>query len=153
MLRGNLTMKCRMGWAITLVALLWAAPTKADTGVIVRTTNLEALQTLCAVPTTCTVVGGLDGTLRQLFLVNTPLPLQTLLGLLKPVTGFVSAEVDQVISLVGPLLLPSPLPATLMQDRTQVPTLQIPRPWCGTVMPISRRQPSWRFRQRKAYST
>ena len=121
MLRGNLTMKCRMGWAITLVALLWAAPTKADTGVIVRTTNLEALQTLCAVPTTCTVVGGLDGTLRQLFLVNTPLPLQTLLGLLKPVTGFVSAEVDQVISLVGPLLLPSPLPATLMQDRTQVP--------------------------------
>jgi len=110
-----------MGWGIVLITLLWAGPTKADTGVIVRTTNLKALQTLCAVPTTCTVVGGLDGTLGQLFLVNTPLPLQTLLGLLKPVTGFVSAEVDQVISLVGPLLVPSPLPATLMQDRTLVP--------------------------------
>jgi hypothetical protein len=36
------------------------------------------------------------------------------------VLGFVSAEVDQVISLVGPLLVPSPIPATLMQDRTSV---------------------------------
>jgi Subtilase family len=114
-------MKRRMGWAGIIIALLWAAPTKADTGVIVRTTNLQALQVLCALPTTCTVVGGLDGTLGQLFLITTPLPLQTLLGLLQPVTGFVSAEVDQVISLVGPLLVPSPLPATLMQDRTLVP--------------------------------
>jgi hypothetical protein len=114
-------MKRRMGWAGVLIALLWAAPTKADTGVIVRTTNLQALQTLCVLPATCTVVGGLDGTLRQLFLVTTPLPLQTFLGLLQPVTGFVSAEVDQLISLVGPLLVPSPLPATLLQDRALVP--------------------------------
>ena len=114
-------MKRRIGCAGILIALLWAAPTKADTGVIVRTTNLPALQALCAIPATCTVVGGLDGTLGQLFLVTTPLPLQTLLGLLQPVTGFVSAEVDQVISLVGPLLVPSPLPAGLMQDRALVP--------------------------------
>jgi len=114
-------MKRRMGWAGIIIALLWAAPTKADTGVIVRTTNLQALQVLCALPTTCTVVRGLDGTLGQLVLITTPLPLQTLLGLLQPVTGFVSAEVNQVISLVGPLLVPSPLPATLMQDRTPVP--------------------------------
>ena len=114
-------MKRLMGCAGILIALLWAGPTKADTGVIVRTTNLPALQTLCALPTACTVVRGLDGTLGQLFLVTTPLPLQTFLGLLQPVTGFVGAEVDQVISLVGPLLVPSPLPATLMQDRTLVP--------------------------------
>jgi len=118
---GDLRMTRQMRWAGILIALLCAAPTKADTGIIVRTTNLQALQTLCVLPTTCTVVGGLDGTLGQLFLVTTPLPLQTLLGLLQPVAGFVSAEVDQVISLVDPLLVPSPLPATLLQDRTLVP--------------------------------
>src|SRR5690348_18509475 len=91
-------MKRRMGWAGLIIALLWAVPTKADTGVIVRTTNLQALQALCVLPETCSVVGGLDGTLGQLFLITTPLPLQTLLGLLTPVTGFVSAEVDQARS-------------------------------------------------------
>lgn len=114
-------MKRRMGWAVILIALLWAAPAKADTGVIVRTTNLSALQALCALPATCTVVRGLDGTLGQLFLITTPLPLQTLLGLLNPILGFVNAEVDQVLNLVGPLLVPSPLPALLLQDRTLVP--------------------------------
>ena len=114
-------MKRRMGLAGALIALMWAAPAKADTGVIVRTTNLQALQTLCALPATCTVVGGLDGTLGQLFLVSTPLPLQNFLGLLTPLLGFVSAEVDQVISMVGPLLVPSPIPSTLLQDRTLVP--------------------------------
>ena len=101
-------MKRRMGWAGILIVLLWAAPAKADTGVIVRTTNLQALQALCALPTTCTVVRGLDGTLGQLFLVTTPLPLQTLLDLLQPVTGFVTisasyAGVTMTASLtVGP---------------------------------------------------
>src|SRR5437763_12650082 len=114
-------MKRRMGWAGALIALMWAAPAKADTGVIVRTSNLQALQALCALPTTCTVVEGLDGTLSQVFLVSTPLPVQSLLGLLSPLPGFVEAEVDQVISLVGPLLVPSPIPATLLQDRTLVP--------------------------------
>jgi hypothetical protein len=119
--RGDLVMKRRMGLVSALIALMWTASAKADTGVIVRTTNLQALQTLCALPTTCTVVGGLDGTLGQVFLVTTPLPLQSLLGLLQQLSGLVNAEVDQVISLVGPLLVPSPIPATLMQDRTLVP--------------------------------
>src|SRR5437588_546366 len=114
-------MKRRMGWAGALIALMWAAPAKADTGVIVRTSNLQALQALCALPTTCTVVEGLDGTLSQVFLVSTPLPVQSLVGLLSPLPGLVEAEVDQVISLVGPLLVPSPIPATLLQDRTLVP--------------------------------
>lgn len=114
----------RQTWvAGALAILLWAMPAKADTGVIVRTTNLSALQTLCALPTTCTIssVGPLDGTLGQLFLVTTPLPLQTFLGQLNGLAGFVDAEADQVLSLVGGLnLLPSPLDPTLMSDRTAV---------------------------------
>ena len=99
-------MKLRWLWVPLLICGFYASPATADNRVIVRTTNLQALQTLCTLPTTCTVVGGLDGTLGQVFLVNTPLPLQSLLGLLQQLAGFVNAEVDQVISLVGPLLVP-----------------------------------------------
>jgi Subtilase family len=118
-------MKRRMWLASALMALLWATPAKADTGVIVRTTaGLQALQALCALPTTCTIVGGLDGTLGQVFLVTTPLPLQTFLGLLPTgLTGFVDAEVDQLVSMVvgGLNVVPTPIPSTLMSDRTMVP--------------------------------
>ena len=42
-------MKCRIGLAGALAALLWAAPARADSGVIVRTTlGLQGLQQLCA---------------------------------------------------------------------------------------------------------
>src|SRR5882762_10213680 len=114
-------MKCRMWLAGVLAALLWAAPAKADTGVIIRTTGgLQALQVLCLLPATCTVVGGLDGALGQVFLVTTPLPLQTFLGLLPgSLTGFVDAEVNQLLSLIGGLnLVPTPISSTLMQDRS-----------------------------------
>src|SRR6266568_2304754 len=119
--------KHRMCIAGALLALLWATPAKADTGVIVRTTaGLSALQTFCALPTTCTVVGSLDGTLGQVFLVTTPLDPTTFIGLLSnPLTGlvgFVDAEVDQVLSLIGGLnVVPTPIPSTLMSDRTPVP--------------------------------
>lgn len=67
------------------------------------------------------MVGNLDGSLGQLFLVTTPLPLANLLGLLNGVAGFVDAEVDQVLSLVGGLnVVPTPLDPTLMSDRTPV---------------------------------
>src|SRR5882757_10803765 len=117
-------MKRRMWLAGVLAALLWGSPAKADTGVIIRTTGgLQALQVLCLLPTTCTVVGALDGTLGQVFLVTTPLPLQTFLGLLPgSLTGFVEAEVNQVLSLIGGQnVLPMPIPATVMSDRTLVP--------------------------------
>lgn len=116
-------MKRRICLAGALVVLLWATPARADTGVIVRTSNLAALQTLCALPTTCTIspVGALDGTLGQLFLVTTPLPLQTFLGLLNGLSGLVSAEADQVLNLVGGLnVVPTPLDPALMSDRTPV---------------------------------
>ncbi len=105
--------------AALFVALVCATPARADNRVIVRTTNLPGLQTLCALPTTCTVVGALDGSLGQVFLVTTPLPLQTLVGLLNGVTGFVSAEADQLLNLVGGQnAAPSPLPSGLISDRT-----------------------------------
>src|SRR5882724_10071169 len=97
-------MKRKMWLAGALAALLWATPARADTRVIVRTTaGLPALQLFCALPATCTVdtvVGALDGTLGQVFLVTTPLPLQTFLGLLNGLTGFVDAEINLVLNLV-----------------------------------------------------
>jgi hypothetical protein len=67
------------------------------------------------------VVGNLDGTLGQVFLITTPLPLTNFLGLLNGVLGFVGAEVDQVLTLVGGLnLVPTPLDPTLMSDRSPV---------------------------------
>jgi hypothetical protein len=114
-------MRCRMWLAGLIVFFSCVTSARADTGVIVRTTNLSALQTLCLLPTTCTVVGNLDGSLGQLFLVTTPLPLADFLGLLNGVAGFVDAEVDQVLSLVGGLnVVPTPLDPTLMSDRTPV---------------------------------
>src|SRR5690348_1947753 len=114
-------MKCR-AWLVGLVLFFSCVTSaRADTSVIVRTTNLPALQTLCLLPTTCTVVRGLDGTLGQVFLITTPLPLSSILSLLNGVTGFVGAEVDQVLSLVGGLnVLPTPLDPTLMSDRSPV---------------------------------
>src|SRR6266571_3046046 len=123
--------KHRMWIAGALLALLWATPAKADTPVIVRTTGgLSALQTFCSLPTTCTVVGSVDGTLGQVFLVTTPLDPATFIGLLSNpltgLTGFVDAEVDQVLSLIGGLNV--------------VPT------------PINQRRPSWKSRMRKTRS-
>ena len=117
-------MKRRMSLVGVLLALLWATPVKADTGVIVRTTGgLTAVQALCLLPATCTVVGGLDGTLGQVFLVRTPLPLQTFLSLLPgSLTGFVDAEVNQLLNLIGGLnVVPTPISPTLMQDRSSTP--------------------------------
>ncbi|HKV63858.1 MAG TPA: S8 family serine peptidase [Candidatus Acidoferrum sp.] len=116
-------MKRRLWLIGALVALSWATPARADTGVIIRTTGgLPALQALCFLPATCTVVGGLDGALGQVFLVTTPLPLQNFLGLLPGLTGFVDAEVNQLLNLVGGLnLVPTAISPTLMQDRSSVP--------------------------------
>jgi subtilisin family serine protease len=120
--KGHRAMKRRMLLVGALVALLWATPARADTGIIVRTTGgLSALNVLCAVPTVCTVVGGLDGTLGQVFLITTPLPLANILSLLHGVTGFVGAEVDQVLNLVGLAnLVPSPISSALLSDRALI---------------------------------
>jgi len=113
----------RRAWLVGMsLALLCAAPAKAQNGVIVRTTlGASGLQVLCQAQN-CTVVGALDGTLNQVFLLTTPLDPQTLVTTLILLPGIVNAEVDQVLSLIGAAnLVPSPIPTTLMSDRTLVP--------------------------------
>jgi subtilisin family serine protease len=103
-----------------LAALLWATPAKADSGIIVRTPlGLQGLQSLCLL-NGCTVVGAIDGTLNQVFLLTTTLNPQTLVSVLRLLPGIVNAEVDQVLSLVpiGALnQLPASLPAGLLSGR------------------------------------
>ncbi len=130
-------MKQRMWLAGVLAALLWAAPAKADTEIIIRTTGgLSALQVFCALPLSpCTLVGSgplgdqlgpLGDPSGQLFLVTTPLDPTTFINLLgtplSGLTGFLDAEVNQLLNLVGLTnLVPSPLSPSLMSDRTSVP--------------------------------
>src|SRR5438874_1946047 len=111
-------MKLRWLWVPLLICGFYASPATADNRVIVRTTNLQVLQTLCTLPTTCTVVGGLDGTLNQLFLVTTPLDVTTLLNLLGSTLGFVDAEADQLLSLNSLNQVTTPPPG--LSDTTPV---------------------------------
>src|SRR5438094_6945214 len=120
-------MKGRVWLAGVLLALLWATPAKADTGIIIRTTGgLSALQVFCSLPLSpCTIVGSLDGTLGQVFLVTTPLDPTTFINLLGGtvggLTGFVDAEVNQLLSLVDlHNLVPTPISPTLMSDMSYV---------------------------------
>src|SRR5215469_2757388 len=114
-------MKPRTWLAGALLALLGAAPARANSGVIVRTNlGLTGLQTLCLTQS-CTVVSALDGTLNQVFLLTTPLNPQTLVNTLVLLPGIVDAEVDQILNLVTTNLVPSPISPTLMSDRTPVP--------------------------------
>jgi hypothetical protein len=121
-------MKRRLWLVGVLVFLLWATPTRADTGIIIRTTGgLSALQVFCSLPLSpCTIVGVLDGTLGQVFLVTTPLDPTIFINLLSKtvggLTGFVDAEVNQVLNLVNLTnLVPSAIPSTLLQDRNSTP--------------------------------
>ncbi len=115
-------MQRRAWFAGMFLALLWAAPAQAQNGVIVRTTlGAPGLQLLCQAQN-CAVVGALDGALGQVFLLTTPLNPQALVNTLILLPGIVNAEVDQVLSLIGAAnLVPSPIPTTLMSDRTLVP--------------------------------
>jgi hypothetical protein len=120
--KGSGTIHRRAWVAGMLLALLWAAPARAQNGVIVRTTlGVPGLQLLCLAQN-CTVVGALDGALNQVFLLTTSLNPQTLVNTLVLLPGIVNAEVDQVLSLIGAAnLIPSPIPTALMSDRTLLP--------------------------------
>src|SRR5213594_3681560 len=117
-------MKHQMWLAGALAALLWATPAKAaGGGVIVRTTlGLQGLQALCLANSCTVVTTPLDGALGQLFLVTTLLDPATLASTLSALPGIVDAEVNQLLSLVGGLnVVPTPIPPTLMQDRSSTP--------------------------------
>jgi len=119
-------MKRRMWLVGALVALLWATPARADNRIILRTTlSLQALNTACnplLLAPICTVVGGLGDPLGQLYLITSPLDVTGLLNLVGNPLGIIDAELDQVLNLVGGLnILPAPIPATVMSNRTLVP--------------------------------
>ena len=98
-------MKYRMWLAGVLLALLWTTPALADNRFIVRSTLGPIVPEQFCVFQGCTVVGALDGTLNQVFLLTTPSAIDTtiFLNLLQSTPGIVDAELDQLISLVGGL--------------------------------------------------
>ena len=115
--------KHRVWLLVAVFMLLWATPAKADTRIIVRTTlGLQGLQQICSslpLLQNCVVVGALDGTLNQVFLLTTPLDPTIFLGLIRAVPGIVDAELDQLISLLGGLNNATTAPAAL-SDSTPV---------------------------------
>src|SRR5258707_14356921 len=95
-----------MKWRIFLLSLVLALPRPSSAATqnrfIVRTTlSLQALTQLCALPTlACTVVGGLDGSLNQLFLLTTPSIVDSAIFLttLRTTAGIVGSELDKCLS-------------------------------------------------------
>ena len=110
-------MRLKWLWVPLFICALCGSPASADTRVIVRTTlGLQGLQAFCnGLPLlqTCTVVGALDGTLNQLFLITTPLDLTSILNLLGSTVGILDAEADQLLNLVGGLNQVTTPPASL----------------------------------------
>ncbi len=110
-----------MKWRIFVLSLVLAlpplAPAATQNRFIVRTTlGLQALTQLCALPTLgCTVVGGLDGSLNQLFLLTTPSTVDPTIFLtaLRATVGIVDAELDQLLSMVGGLNKVTTVPSGL----------------------------------------
>src|SRR3979409_626199 len=114
-------MKGRIFLLSLLLALPQLTPAATQNRFIVRTTlSLQSLTQLCALPTLgCTVVGGLDGSLNQLFLLTTPSIIDpaTFLTTLKATAGIVDAELDQVLSMVGGLnKVITPIPSGLSDN-------------------------------------
>src|SRR5215467_4189604 len=105
--KGKTGMKWRWLWVPLFILGLCSTSARADNRVILRTTlNQQALQAACnppLLPSICTVVGGLGDPLGQLFLITTPLDLNSLLNLVGNPLGIIDAELDQLLSLVGGL--------------------------------------------------
>jgi subtilisin family serine protease len=114
-----------MKWRIFLLSLVLAlprlAPAAGQNRFIVRSTlGLQALTELCALPTLgCTVVGGLDGSLNELFLLTTPSIVDPTIFLttLRATAGIVDAELDQVLSMVGGLNKVTTVPSGLSDNK------------------------------------
>jgi subtilisin family serine protease len=97
--------KYRMWLAAVLLTLLGTPSAMADNRFIVRSTfGPIVLKQFCFFQR-CTVVGALDGTLNQVFLLTTPSGIDPtiFLNLLQSTPGIVDAELDQLIGLVGGL--------------------------------------------------
>src|SRR5260370_35459486 len=91
-----------MWLAGALLTLLGTTPALADNRFIVRSTLGPIVLKQFCVFQGCTVVGALDGTLNQVFLLTTPSAIDAtiFLNLLQSTPGIVHAELDQLISLL-----------------------------------------------------
>lgn len=81
--------------ALFVLFLVPAKPAAAQQRLIVRTTSLPLLQHACLL-NSCQILGALDGTVNQLFLVTFPngLPLNIVASILRLVPGVQAVEVD-----------------------------------------------------------
>jgi len=108
-------MKHRIVLALVCLTLLSAKPAAADNRFIVRS-NLgqQSLSTVCALQG-CTVVGAIDGTLNQVFLVTAPATVDPtlLINTLDATPGILHVELDQVLSLVGGINTLTSIPSGL----------------------------------------
>lgn len=90
--------------ALFVLMFVQAKPAAAQQRLIVRTTSLPLLQHACLLDL-CQIVGNIDGTVDQLFLVTFPngLPLNVLTSVLRLVPGVQDVEVDLLRQIpVGP---------------------------------------------------
>jgi hypothetical protein len=110
----------RIVWSLLTLFLflfLGARPAAAEQRFIVRTNQgLPAVQELCLLEA-CKVVGSLDGTVNQLFLITTSdaIDPQAFLAILRAAPGIVDAEVDQLFRLVPGLTHLTTIPNGLWQ--------------------------------------
>src|SRR5580693_3728961 len=86
--------------AIIALTLFQAGPAAAQQQLIVRSTSLPLLKEACLL-NSCQIVGNLDGTVNQLFLVTVPkiVPVSLLESVLKLVPGVVDVEVNSLLSM------------------------------------------------------
>src|SRR5260370_15605420 len=120
---GGRVMRRRIFLLSLVLALPRPTPAANQNRFIVRSSRgLQSLTQLCAQPKLgCTVAGGLDGSLNQLFLVTTPSTVDPTIFLttLRATPGIVAAELDQLLSMVGGLNKVTTAPSGL-SDNTVV---------------------------------
>src|SRR5258708_4787092 len=118
---GGRVMRRRIFLLSLVLALPQLTPAANQNRFIVRTTlGLQSLTQLCLLPTLgCSVVAALDGGLNQLFLLTTPSIVDptVFLTTLRATPGIVSAELDQLLSMVGGLAKVTTVPSGLSDLR------------------------------------
>lgn len=104
--------------AILVLVSAPAAPAAGSHRLIVRTNLGSGLLADVCLLNGCSVVGAIDGTLNQVFLLTAPewVNVNTLLGVLRLTPGIVDAELDQVLSLVGELNAVTTIPGGLSDN-------------------------------------
>src|SRR5262245_57663917 len=113
----------RLITSLLALVLVCSVPSQAaaESRLIVRVNALSLLDSLTVVKTACKLVGctvlyGIDGTLKQLYLVSVPdiLDLQIVTSLLSVAPGIAAVEVDQTVFTEGTTSNASSVPPALL---------------------------------------